>query len=83
MDRSEILTAVYDACVELLHADPSDLQESTHFADDLDADSLDLAEVVMALEDRFAVEIPEDDLEPVRTIGQAADVVARRLGVAA
>jgi len=80
MERNEILDAVLDSCVELLKADRSQLSESTRFGDDLDADSLDLVEVVMSLEDRFGVSIPEDDLEGVETVGQAVDVVERHLG---
>ena len=80
MDRTEIINAVYDACVELLKADRADLSEDTRFGDDLDADSLDLVEVVMSLEDRFGIAIPEDELEGVETIGQAVDRVQIRLG---
>jgi acyl carrier protein len=83
MDRNQILDAVYDACVEILHVDKADLDEATVFADDLDADSLALVEVVMALEERFDLRIPEDDLEDVATIGDAADVVAAHLAAAA
>ena len=79
MDRTEIVNAVSDACVELLKADRSTLVENTRFGDDLDADSLDLVEVVMSLEDAFGITIPEDQLEGVETIGQAADVVQRAL----
>jgi acyl carrier protein len=79
MDRTEIFTAVGDACVELLKADRSSLSEDTRFGDDLDADSLDLVEVVMSLEDRFGIAIPEDDLDGVDTIGQAVDLVQTRL----
>jgi acyl carrier protein len=79
MDRTEIINAVNDACVELLKADRSSLSEDTSFGDDLDADSLDLVEVVMSLEDRFGIAIPEDELEGVETIGQAADLVQARL----
>jgi acyl carrier protein len=83
MDRTEIVDAVKDACVELLQADRADLTEATSFGDDLEADSLDLVEVVMSLEDRFDLKIPEDDLDGVKTIGEAADVVVARITEAA
>ena len=67
MDRNEIQSAVFDACVDLLKADRADLSDDTRFGDDLDADSLDLVEVVMSLEDRFGITIPEQDLEDVET----------------
>jgi acyl carrier protein len=75
MDRTTVTEAVYDACVELLRADRATLSESTNFAKDLEADSLDLSEVVMALEDQLGVEISDDQLEGVETIGQAVDMV--------
>ena len=83
MERSQILDAVYDACVEILKVDKADLSETTVFADDLGADSLALVEVVMQLEEHFDLRIPEDDLDGVTTIGAAADVVASKLAAAA
>jgi acyl carrier protein len=49
------------------------------FADDLDADSLDLVELVMALEEEFGVEVPEDELEGIKTVGQAYELVVGKL----
>ena len=49
------------------------------FGDDLDADSLDLVELVMALEEEFGIEVPEEDLEGVETVGQAYDLVVGKL----
>jgi len=53
------------------------------FAEDLNADSLDLMEVVLALEDEMGIEIFEEEMEKVKTVGQAIDLVASKLGVAA
>ena len=83
MDRSEILTAVTESAVELLKVEPSQVTESATFGDDLGADSLDLTELVMALEDQFDVEVPEDDLAEVKTVGDAADVVLAVVGASA
>lgn len=83
MDRTEIIDAVYDACVEVLKVDKTTLTEATSFADDLDADSLALVEVVMELEEKFDLRIPEEELEGVGTIGAAADVVAKHVEAAA
>jgi acyl carrier protein len=49
------------------------------FGDDLDADSLDLVELIMGLEEEFGVEVPEADLEGVETVGQAFDLVVGKL----
>ena len=75
MDRATVLTTVIDTAVELLKLDPATVTEDATWAEDLEADSLDLTELVMALEDHFAVEVPEEALEDVRTVGDAADVV--------
>ena len=83
MNRTKIVEAVYDACVEILKVDRSTLTETTSFAEDLDADSLALVEVVMELEEAFDLRIPEDDLDGVSTIGAAADIVARHIEAAA
>jgi acyl carrier protein len=50
------------------------------FVDDLGADSLDTVELVMALEEEFGIEVPEEDLEGVETVGQAYDLVVAKLG---
>lgn len=49
------------------------------FGDDLDADSLDLVELVMALEEEFEVEVPEEELEGIETVGQAYALVTAKL----
>lgn len=54
---------------EKLNADGVDITESTSFKDDLNADSLDLFELVMALEDEFGIEIPSEDLEKLVNVG--------------
>ena len=75
MDREVALAAIRDVAVEVLSVEPSSVVESARFAEDLDADSLDLVELVMALEERFDVSIPEEDLEGVATVGNAVDLV--------
>ncbi|MBI2711166.1 MAG: acyl carrier protein [Actinobacteria bacterium] len=80
MERSEVLDAVRESAVELLKVEPDQVTEQAAFGEDLDADSLDLTELVMALEDRFGIEVPEDDLGDVRTVGDAVDLVMAKLG---
>lgn len=75
MDRATVLTTVIDTAVELLKLDPSAVTEDATWGEDLEADSLDLTELVMALEDHFEVEVPEEALENVKTVGDAADIV--------
>ena len=58
---------------EKLNADGVEITESTSFKDDLNADSLDLFELVMALEDEFGIEIPSEDLEKLVTVGDVLE----------
>ena len=81
MSRDEILTALRDVAVEILGVEAGAVVETASFKDDLEADSLDLVEVVMALEEKFDISIPEDDLADVGTVGQAVDIVLDRVAV--
>lgn len=58
---------------EKLNADGMDITEGTSFKEDLKADSLDLFEMVMALEDEFDIEIPSEDLEKMSTVGDVME----------
>ena len=75
MEREEALSALREVAVEVLSVDGATVQEDARFKEDLDADSLDLVELVMGLEERFDIEVPEEDLEGVTTVGQAVDLV--------
>ena len=61
--------------VECLNVEASRVTREARFAEDLDADSLDVVELVMELEEEFGIEIPEDELEGVTTVGQAFDLI--------
>jgi len=75
MDRQEVLEGLAEVAVELLGVDKAQVTEDARFDEDLDVDSLGLVEFVMAVEDRFDVKVPEDKLEGITTVGQAADLV--------
>ncbi|MEO6467977.1 MAG: acyl carrier protein [Acidimicrobiia bacterium] len=78
MDRGDALVAIREVAVEILSVEPDAVVESARFAEDLDADSLDLVELVMGLEEKFDVSIPEEDLEGVATVGDAVDLVLKK-----
>ena len=63
---------------EKLNAEGMDITEATSFKDDLEADSLDLFELVMALEDEFDVEIPSEDLEKLNTVGDVMEYLTAK-----
>ena len=78
MDQ-ELFARFQKCAVEVLSVEPSAVVLDANFADDLDADSLDLVELVMALEEEFDVAVPEEDLEGVETVQQAYDIVVAKL----
>ena len=65
--------------VEVLSVSEDQVTPEAKFGDDLDADSLDLVELIMALEEEFGVEVPEEELEGIETVGQAFDLVVGKL----
>lgn len=83
MDRSAALEAIREVAVEVLSVDPDAVTETARFKEDLEADSLDLVELVMGLEERFDIEVPEEDLEGVTTVGKAVDLVLSKVGAGA
>jgi acyl carrier protein len=75
MDRSAALDALQKAAVDVLKVEATQVTEAASFAEDLEADSLDLVELVMSLEDELGITIEEDDLAEVKTVGDALDVI--------
>lgn len=71
MEREEILDKVRDVIVDQLNVDAEDVNEEASFVDDLGADSLDIVELVMALEEEFGVSIPDEEAENIKTVGDA------------
>jgi len=83
MTRDEVLDALREVGAEILGVEPSAFAEEATYKDDLGADSLDLVEVVMALEERLDIAIPEEDLADIKTVGQSLDVILEKLGARA
>jgi acyl carrier protein len=78
VDREIILGKVKSHLAEELGVDAGSITDETHFRDDLEADSLDLYELVMELEDTYGVKMSEQEAEGILTVGQAVDFVAAR-----
>ena len=74
----ELFDRFTKCAVELLSVDAAKVTRDARFKEDLEADSLDLVEFVMALEEEFSVEVPEKDLEGITTVGQAFDLIAAK-----
>ena len=64
--------------VEVLGVDPDEVTPEASFREDLEADSLDLVELIMAFEDKFGAEIPDDDAQQITTVGAAVAYVEKR-----
>jgi acyl carrier protein len=76
--REEIFERVKEVLVDQLGVEESEITESAAFQEDLDADSLDLVELIMELEDQFGVKISDEDAQGIQTVGQAVDYIAAR-----
>ncbi len=66
-----LLEDVKEVVIEQLNVDPAEVKEDSKFVEDLGADSLDVVELVMALEEKFDIEIPDSDAEKIVTVGDA------------
>lgn len=75
----EIFGQFKECAVEVLQVPAKKVTLKAKFADDLDADSLDLVELVMALEERFDITVDEAELEGVETVGQAYELVKSKI----
>lgn len=79
MEHDEIFSKVKEVIVDQLSVEEDDVTPDASFFDDLGADSLDIVELVMALEDQFGISIPDEDAESIKTVGDAADYIAANM----
>ena len=82
MERAEVLEVMRDKAVEMLEVPAEAVQEDRSFVADLEVDSLSLVEYTMDLEDALGIELPEEELEGLTTIGAFLDVIMSKLDTA-
>ena len=75
LDREEILTKIQEITSDRLGVDETDVTPDASFREDLEADSLDLVELIMELEEQFGMEIPDEEAEKITTVEEAVDYV--------
>ena len=76
MTREEVLERIREHLATELEIEPARIQPETRFKEDLEADSLDLVELVVELEDQYGIRIPDEQAARILTVGQAAEYVA-------
>ena len=79
MAREEVVTALKEVLVDRLKVDANTITDDANLFEDLGLDSIDLMTVVMAVEERFSIEVSDDELEDVTTLGQAADLLNNKV----
>jgi acyl carrier protein len=80
VDRKEIFAKVKGLIVEQLGVDEDKVTLEANFREDLEADSLDLVELIMAFEEEFGGEISDEEAQEITTVGQAVDYLVKHLG---
>ena len=79
MERSEIESKMVDLLVEELGIEREKITMAAKFEEDLEVDSLGVVELLMALEDNFDVNIPDEEAEAITTVSEAVDIVAAKV----
>ncbi|HEX3272685.1 MAG TPA: acyl carrier protein [Ktedonobacterales bacterium] len=79
MSREEILAQLKPVVAEQLGVDESEVREDASFTEDLNADSLDLVELIMSLEEKFGLQISDEDAEKLTTVGESVDFISEHV----
>jgi acyl carrier protein len=79
MTKEDILGKLKPIIAEQLGVDESEVKEDASFTEDLNADSLDLVEMIMSLEEQFHLQISDEDAEKITTVGEAVDYISEHM----
>ena len=81
MKMEEVQQKLKEIVMDRLNAEEDQIKPEASFVEDLGADSLDIVELIMGIEEEFDIEIPDEDAEKLTTVGEAMDYVKGKLGV--
>lgn len=80
MTEEEIFNKIKTLIADNFNVDQDKITENTNFTNDLDADSIDLVEFILQLEDEFGSEIPDDEADKIKTVGDAVSYIKSHQG---
>ena len=80
MKMEEVQAKLKDIVIDRLNAEEDKIKPEASFVEDLGADSLDIVELIMGIEEEFDIEIPDEDAEKLTTVGEAMSYVKTKLG---
>ena len=81
MNKADILTRLKEIIIDRLDVEEEQIVPAASFVEDLGADSLDIVELIMGIEEEFDIEIPDEDAEKLTTVGEAINYAASKLGI--
>lgn len=81
MNLEEVQAKLKEIVMDRLNAEEEQIKQEASFVEDLGADSLDIVELIMGIEEEFDIEIPDEDAEKLTTVGEAMSYVKAKLGV--
>ncbi|MDR1741064.1 MAG: acyl carrier protein [Synergistaceae bacterium] len=81
MKREEVMNRLKEIIVDRLDVDAAQIVPEASFVEDLGADSLDIVELIMGIEEEFDIEIPDEDAEKLTTVGEAMNYTLGKIGV--
>jgi acyl carrier protein len=77
MERTQVVEGLAEILEEVAGVNPDDVAEPKSFTEDLDVDSLSMVEVVVAAEEKFDVKIPDDEVQNLKTVGDAVSYILK------
>lgn len=81
MTRAEVLAKLKEIIIDRLDVDEDQIKPEASFVEDLGADSLDIVELIMGIEEEFDIEIPDEDAEKLTSVGEAINYASEKLGI--